>query len=151
MRLRRLCRLVLLMMLVLFPASSSFPTSPPGTGIFDAAVAPCAVSYEGLLWYRVPAGVFSPIDVRRERCAPGDLSPKPPSVPGWARPRKPTHAIFVAASLQEEYRQEGMPDLERIAQRYRVPVTWMVGSITYLTSDPAFYNAYRASNGDDME
>jgi hypothetical protein len=147
MRLRGLCRLSIV--LVLFLAGSSTPA--PGTGIFDAASKACAVSYEGIVWYRVPAGAFSPLDVRRERCPSGELSQGPPPVPGWARPRKPAKALFVATSLQEAYRQEGMPDLERVAQAHRVPITWLVGSITYLTSAAAFYNAYHASNGDDIE
>ena len=34
----------------------------PRTTVFDQSTSRCAVSYDGLLWYTVPAGSFSPID-----------------------------------------------------------------------------------------
>jgi hypothetical protein len=122
-----------------------------GVGVFDAATSNCAVSYDGFVWYSVPAGSFAPIDVTREQCATDALhSDTAPSIPSWAKPSGPTQALFVAASLQEKLPLGGMQILENIAKAHHVPVTWMIGLSAYL-SDITPYNAGHAENGDDVQ
>lgn len=125
-----------------------------GTGVFDAASAQCAVSYDGLLWYTVPAGSFSPVDVQRERCSPSTLQTMSnPPIPSWAKPDGPTKTIFVAASLQEAYVVGGMESLERAAASHHVPMTWLTIGSAYIAtpSQVAQYADYRAVNGDDVQ
>jgi hypothetical protein len=99
----------------------------------------------------VPAGSFSPIDVRFTQCGSFALartySRRPPA---WAIPSGPTHALFVATSLQQRYSISGMLALERIASRYSIPMTWMLGDLWWLgLSD--YYDRFHARNGDDVE
>jgi hypothetical protein len=122
-----------------------------GVGVFDASTSSCIVSYDGFVWYAVPAGSFAPIDVAHEQCAPSALKAKSATpVPSWAKPSGVTQTRFVAASLQEKLPLGGMQILENIAQAHRVPVTWLVGSSDYLL-DLTPYNAGHAQNGDDVE
>jgi hypothetical protein len=144
------CSLGLLCVVVLFLLRGS-STPAPGSGIFNAASASCAVSYEGVVWYRVPIGTFSPIDVRRERCAPEVLSRVASVLPGWARPHARTKAIFVATSLQEWYSVSGMHALESIASRHRVPMTWLVGNEGYVVWNTSWYRDNHMRNGDSIE
>lgn len=122
-----------------------------GIGVFDAATSQCSVSYDGLVWYSVPAGSFAPIDVAHEQCAADALQAQSsPVVPAWAKAPTATQAIFVATSLQEKLPLGGMQILEGIAQVHHVPVTWLLGSPAYLV-DLAPYNSEHAANGDDVE
>jgi hypothetical protein len=122
-----------------------------GQGIFDRAQTSCAVSEDGLLWYLVPAGSFSPIDVNREQCAPDALAAdSAPPIPAWAKPDGPTQTRFVAVSLQETYSLEGMELMESTAAAHHVPMSWMIGNSAYLL-DANTYTGYHASNGDDVE
>src|SRR5271165_6046695 len=62
----------------------------PGATVFDQSSSTCAVSYEGSIWYQLPAGQFSPIDVRQAHC-PNSLSTVgAPPRPSWAIPHGQT-------------------------------------------------------------
>ncbi len=127
------------------------PPSIPGIGVFDESAKACTVSYDGFVWYKVPSGSFSPIDVRQSTCGAGGLGDTPNAViPTWAIPSGPTKAIFVATSLQQAYSLTGMQMLEHDASTAHVPMTWMIGNSRYLSSS-ALYNEYHAQNGDDVE
>lgn len=122
-----------------------------GVGVFDASSQQCDVSYDGLIWYSVPAGSFSPIDVRQERCTATALRSDPaPPIPSWAKPSGATQAIFVATSLQQAYSIAGMQSIEAAAAPSHTPVTWMIGNSTYF-DDAALYNQYHQANGDDVQ
>lgn len=109
------------------------------------------MSYDGLIFYHVPASAFSPIDVRQERCNAATLgATQNVPVPSWAVPSGPTKAIFVASSLQQSYSLDGMQHLEADAAASHVPVTWMIANTAYLADAP-LYNHYHAQNGDDVE
>lgn len=121
----------------------------------DAASQQCSVSYDGLIWYTVPAAAFGPIAQQRSTCPRTALSLNAtPPIPSWAKPSGPTQAIFIAASLQENYAAGGMQTLEAVAAAHHVPVSWMMAnSPQYLATAAqiAAYDAYHASNGDDVE
>jgi hypothetical protein len=133
------------------------PVLPPpgpnraGIGIFDASSQSCSVSYDGLIWYAVPAGAFSPLDVKQEHCATTALQANPaPPIPQWAKPVQKTQAIFVATSLQEAYSVAGMQSIEAAATPNHTPVSWMIGNPMYL-GDSTLYDQYHQTNGDDVE
>lgn len=133
------------------PAPSSAPALQGASSVVDLSSTSCAVTYDGFIWYRVPAGEFSPIDVRRTLCGAFALDRElNPPRPRWAIPDGPTKARFVATSLQHKYAMSGMLSLERTAARHRIPVTWMVADLWWM-SLAGFYNAYHAANGDDVE
>lgn len=122
-----------------------------GIGVFDASSQLCEVSYDGFVWYSVPAGSFSPIDVRQERCAATALRSDPsPPIPAWAKPSGATQAVFVATSLQQAYSIPGMQSIEAAAAPSHTPVTWMIGNTSYF-EDAALYNQYHQTNGDDVQ
>lgn len=129
------------------------PSSPsiPGVGVFDASTGGCVVSYDQQIWYRVPGGAFSPIDIRASKCNAATLGSNPNApIPGWATPNGSTKAIFVATSLQQTYSVQGMEMLEADASASHVPMTWMIGNTEYL-ANASLYNQYHAQNGDDVE
>ncbi len=139
--------------------SSFVPTTTPqtssevaGASVYDASTMTCAVSYEGVVWYTIPAGSFSPIDVQKTQCAAHALTQaQAPPIPAWAKPQQPTQAIFVATSLQEGYSLGGMQALAQVAQAHHVPVSWLIGNGEYIDANASLYNSYHASNGDDVE
>jgi hypothetical protein len=116
---------------------------------------PCDISYDGLVWYMLPAGPFPPVDARFARCsAPAALSVNAaPSMPAWATPAGATQAIFIATSLMERpYSPEGVAALHAVATAARVPVTWMIGNVMYLQAgNYEIFNAYHKQDGDDVE
>jgi hypothetical protein len=119
--------------------------------VVDLSATACTVSYDGFIWYRIPRGFFSPIDVRETRCGAFALDRDfMPPLPRWAVPDGPTHARFLATSLQQQFSISGMSAIERTAERYHIPVTWLVGDLWW-TGLAAFYNAYHAVNHDDVE
>jgi hypothetical protein len=119
--------------------------------VVDASAQPCSVSYDGLLWYDVPAGAFSPIDVRQSTCPATALgSDMHPARPAWAIPRGPTQTRFVATSLQGPYSLEGMRSVEEAAAPHHVPVSWMIESFKYM-KDVQPYRTFHKANGDDVE
>ena len=134
---------------------STIPPPAPtvGYGVEDRSTQPCTVSYDGLIWYAVPAGSFSPIDVRFEHCsAVLNADPSPP-IPAWAKPTGPTGAVFVATSFLEAnnaYSVPGLQSIDAVATAAHVPVTWMIADMSWLQS-AALLNQYHASNGDDVE
>ncbi len=118
---------------------------------YDESSTSCAVAYDAGLWYRVPAGSFSPIDARYAQCGSFALSRSyvvaPPS---WAVPNGPTQTRFVATSLQQRFSLSGMLALERTASRYSIPMTWMLGDLWWIGLAD-YYNRFHAANGDDVE
>jgi hypothetical protein len=104
-----------------------------------------------VVWYRVPAGDFPPIDVRFAKCSSNALGRNlSPDRPQWSRPPAATQTRFVFTSLDEVISVEGMRNIERMAAAHRVPVTWMVGDIHHMAY-AADYNAFHAANGDDAQ
>jgi len=104
-----------------------------------------------MIWYTVPPGTFSPIDVRAAKCNTATLgATQQVAVPAWAIPGSTTKAIFVATSLQQAYSLLGMQRLEADASAAHVPMTWMIGNDEYL-ADAEVYDTYHAQNGDDVE
>ena len=132
------------------PEVAPSPPAIPGNGVFDESANACTVSYDDRIWYRVPAGAFSPIDVRASSCASGLGSAPNPPIPTWAVPSGSTKAIFVATSLQQAYSVTGMQMLESDAGAAHVSMTWMIANTQYL-ADASLYNQYHAANGDDVE
>lgn len=127
------------------------PAHIAGTGVLDESSQTCDVSYDGMVWYSVPTGSFSPIDVRQERCAAGALAANAsPAIPAWAKPSGPTKAIFVATSLQEAYSLAGMQSIETAASATHTPVTWLIGNPLYF-GNSSFYDSYHQANGDDVQ
>jgi hypothetical protein len=154
---RALQRAALLTLAGIVACARAGPLQPPRApaqperAVVDSSATACAVSYDGLVWYRVPAGRFAPIDVRRTQCGAFALDRdfRPPR-PRWAIPDGPTQARFVALSLQQRYSVAGMLALERAAARRHLPVTWLVGDLWWTGLAP-FYNFYHAVNGDDAQ
>jgi hypothetical protein len=130
---------------------SNQPTESSEPRIVDRSSQTCVVSYDGFVWYRIPAGAFPPIEIRNARCGFDKLSqtPKPP-LPGWSIPRGRTQTRFIATSLQQTVSLAGMQSLERDASAHRVPITWMIGNLGYIAY-AGIYNAYHASNADDVQ
>jgi hypothetical protein len=114
---------------------------------------PCEVSADGLVWYAIAAREFAPVDANRARCrrvATIGVDAHP-AIPSWARPPGRTRAVFVATSLQEAFRPDGMLPIHSIATATHVPVTWMIGNPLYVMRAFAQYDSYHAKNGDDVE
>ncbi|HYL27532.1 MAG TPA: hypothetical protein VEW74_06825 [Candidatus Nitrosotalea sp.] len=132
-------------------APSSLPASPRGSIVVDRSAAPCTVSYDGVIWYRIPSGGFPPMDVRFATCGfetlGRNLSPDPPR---WAMSSAATQTRFVFTSLQEVMSAKGSRDIERTAAAHGIPVSWMVGDIRYMAY-AADYNALHAAHGDDAQ
>jgi hypothetical protein len=119
--------------------------------VVDASTKPCAVSYDDMLWYAVPAGGFSPIDVRRSSCPGAALSANmSPPRPAWAIPRGSTQTRFVATSYQVAFLAEGMKSIHRIATAHNIPVTWMIGAFEWMKL-ANLYRTYHFANGDDVQ
>ena len=119
--------------------------------VVDQSVFPCTVSYDGVIWYRVPAGGFPPIDVRFATCNFRALGRNlSPDRPHWSIPLGQTQTRFVFTSLDEVISVKGMRNIERTAAAHHVPVSWMVGDIHHMAyaSD---YNAFHHDNGDDAQ
>jgi hypothetical protein len=137
--------------LVLALATMGAAAAPRGT-IVDTSTQACSVSYDGVVWYDVPAGAFPPIDVRQSTCDRSALGSDPaPARPAWAIPRGTTQTRFIATSLQEAYSAEGMASIENAAAPYHIPVTWMIGSFKYFRDYMRPYRSYHTANGDDVE
>jgi hypothetical protein len=129
----------------------SLPASHAASIVVDHSAVPCSVSYDGVIWYRVPAGDFPPIDVRAAKCGLKVLARNPsPDRPRWSIPSSATQTRFVFTSLDEVISVEGMRNIERTAAAHHVPVTWMVGDIHHMAY-AADYNAFHAANGDDAQ
>lgn len=130
---------------------SSLPASRAASTVVDRSAAPCTVSYDGVIWYRVPAGDFPPIDARLSKCGFKVLSRNlSPDRPHWSIPSTATQTRFIFTSLDEVISVEGMRQIERTAAAHHVPVTWMVGDIRHMAY-AADYNAFHAANGDDAQ
>ncbi len=140
-------------------AGSSLPTitgvpggTTPGATVFDQSSTPCSVSYDGVIWYQIPAGSFSPIDVKHARCSAGLSAIEAPPRPSWAIPRGATQTRFVATSLQQlHYVPGGMQSIEADARRNDLSVSWMAVALSYVTAVGDLYDLYHDHNGDDIE
>jgi hypothetical protein len=153
------CASLLCFALAACGGGGSSPAIPPAPGgstnpqatVVDASSQSCSVSYDGFVWYTVPAGGFSPIDVLQSKCARSSLSSNlSPARPAWSIPRGPTQTRFVATSLQDGDVLAGMQSIEGAAAPHGVPLSWMIGIFPYQTNADV-YRAYHASNGDDVE
>lgn len=132
------------------PVPSSAASYATGT-VVDRSAAPCRVSYDGVIWYRVPAGDFPPIDVRSATCGFNVLGRKlTPDRPHWSIPSRATQTRFVFTSLDEVISVKGTRNIERTAAAHHVPVSWMVGDIRHIAY-AADYNAFHRANGDDAQ
>jgi hypothetical protein len=130
---------------------SSLPASHATSSIVDRSAAPCTVSYDGVIWYRVPAGEFPPIDVRLATCDFKVLGRNlSPNRPHWSIPSAATQTRFVFTSLDEVISVKGVRNIERMAAAHHVPVSWMVGDIRHMAY-AADYNAFHRANGDDAQ
>ena len=124
----------------------------PGATVFDQSSARCSVSYDGLIWYEVPAGQFSPIDVKKARCPNGLTTIAGPPRPTWAIPRGATQTRFVATSLQQaHYVPGGMQSIEADARQNDLSVSWMAAAIGYVSGAADLYELYHQKNSDDIE
>ncbi|MFZ0031120.1 MAG: hypothetical protein WAK84_04525 [Candidatus Cybelea sp.] len=127
-------------------------STAPNSRVVDASSSACEVSYEGVVWYALPARSFSPIDYLRTRCNSAALSANPnPPRPAWAIPNGPTQTRFVATSYQQAYSLAGMRSIEGSAVAADLPESWMISNFKYLTDDTPLYNSYHEKNGDDVE
>jgi hypothetical protein len=130
---------------------SSVPSFRSQSIVVDRSYASCTVSYDGAIWYRVPAGDFPPIDVRLATCGFSvlgrNLSPKRPR---WSIAPAATQTRFIFTALDEVISLKGTRDIERTAAAHHVPVTWMVGDIRHMAY-AADYNAFHRDNGDDAQ
>ncbi len=130
---------------------SSLPASHAASTVVDRSAVPCTVSYDAVIWYRIPAGGFPPINVRFAKCGFKALGRNlSPDRPHWSIPSAATQTRFVFTSLQEAMSVEGTRNIERMAAAHRVPVSWMVGDIRHMAY-AADYNAFHAANGDDAQ
>jgi hypothetical protein len=119
--------------------------------VVDVGTQACSVSYDGLLWYAVPAGAFSPIDVRQTTCPSTALSATmSPPRPAWAIPRGATQTRFVATSYQVAYVPDGMKSIHRTAVAHDIPMTWMIGAFEWVKL-ANLYRTYHFANGDDVQ
>ena len=127
-------------------------STAPGAGVYDASMASCNVSYDGVIWYAVPAGGFSPIDVVKTTCGSGTLSSQgSPAIPKWAIPHGPTQTRFIATSLQQNYSLAGMQSIEAVAAPNNTPMSWLIGTPDWLRLAGSWYQKYHDQNGDDVE
>jgi hypothetical protein len=157
----RLIELPCLLLLCTFSgcAGTAVPPIPPvpggttpGATVYDESTATCSVSYEGVIWYRIPAGQFSPIDVRHARCPNGLSTIGAPPRPSWAIPRGRTQTRFVATSLQQaHFVSGGMQSIEADARQNQLSVSWMAAAIDYVAGAGDLYDLYHEKNGDDIE
>ena len=126
-------------------------TAPANGTVVDQSVFPCTVSYDGVIWYQVPAGGFPPIDVRFSQCDFRSLGRNlSPERPQWSIPLGRTQTRFVFTALDEMISMKGVRNIERTAAAHHVPVSWMVGDIRHMAY-AADYNAFHRDNGDDAQ
>ena len=125
--------------------------APPARIVVDRSSRPCTVSYDGFVWYRLPPGIFPPVEARYAKCGLESLSQvATPPLPSWSIPTGKTQTRFIATSLQQTVSLPGMQSLERDAADHHVPITWMIGNLGYIPFART-YNAYHAKNGDDVQ
>jgi hypothetical protein len=124
----------------------------PGATVFDQSSSACSVSYEGAIWYQVPAGQFSPIDVKQAHCPNGLSTVNAPPRPSWAIPHGQTQTRFVATSLQQaHFISGGMQSIEADARQNNLAVSWMAVAISFVAGVGDLYDLYHQNNGDDLE
>ena len=129
----------------------SLPVSRGVSTVVDRSSTLCTVSYDGVVWYRIPAGDFPPISVRFAKCGFKTLGRNlSPDRPRWSIPSTATQTRFVFTSLDEVISVKGVHNLERTAAAHHVPVSWMVGDIRHMAY-AADYNAFHRANGDDAQ
>src|SRR5215469_15766894 len=130
---------------------SSLPAFHAAGTVVDRSAAPCTVSYDGAIWYRVPAGDFPPIDVHLATCGFNVLGRNlSPDRPQWSIPSAATQTRFVFTALDEVISVKGVRNIERTAAAHHVPVSWMIGDVRHMAY-AADYNAFHHDNGDDAQ
>lgn len=135
------------------PLPSTPSSITKNAGVVDQSATSCSVSADNVIWYTVPSGGFSPIDAKYTNGCTGLSANRTPAVPSWAKPNGPTQAIFVAASLEEDYQPgalQGMQMMEQAVSAVHIPMTWMIGDPGYL-ANASLYQQYHTKNGDDVE
>ncbi|MFY9720467.1 MAG: hypothetical protein WAK16_12580 [Candidatus Cybelea sp.] len=139
-------------------AAGLAPTPPvpggttPGATVFDQGSSTCSVSYEGVIWYQLPAGQFSPIDVKQAHCQNSLSTINAPPRPSWAIPHGQTQTRFVATSLQQaHFISGGMQSIEAAARQNKLAVSWMAVAINFVNGAGDLYSVYHKENGDDIE
>ncbi len=133
-------------------SSSLGRTQPLGAtvAIYDrlSRIASCEVSSDGIVWYRINAGLFSPLRVVAHHCPTRALGIAPAPVPSWARPNGPTRAIFSAVTLVEAPRDRPVEPIQSLAHSLGVPLTYLLGS--WNPANVPFLTAAHAA-GDDVQ
>lgn len=120
--------------------------------MFDQSSSTCSVSYDGIIWYELPAGQFSPIDVKQARCPNGLSTINEPPRPSWAIPHGQTQTRFVATSLEQaHFISGGMQSIEAAARQNSLSVSWMAVAISFVSGAGNLYDLYHQNNGDDIE
>ena len=105
----------------------------PGATVYDQSSTTCSVSYDGVIWYQIPAGQFSPIDVKQTQCANSLSTIDAPPRPSWAIPHGQTQTRFVATSLQQaHFISGGMQSIEAAARQNNLSVSWMAVAISFV-------------------
>jgi hypothetical protein len=113
----------------------------------------CRFSSDGVVWY-VPRGRrFAPIVARYARCQAGALAglDGAPPIPDWARPHGPTHAVLVAASLQDDLSLAGTREMALLARNSGIPMSWFLGNLRQLALNGTFYDRQHRDYGDDLQ
>lgn len=124
----------------------------PGATVYDQSSTTCSVSYDGVIWYQIPAGQFSPIDVKQTQCSNSLSTIDAPPRPSWAIPHGQTQTRFVATSLQQaHFISGGMQSIEAAARQNNVAVSWMAVAISFVSAAGDLYSQYHQNNGDDIE
>jgi len=130
---------------------SSLPAYHAVSVVVDRSAVPCTVSYDGVIWYRIPAGDFPPVAVRWSKCGFNALGRNlSPNRPHWSIPSATTQTRFVFTALDEVIAVKGVHEIERTAAAHHVPVSWMVGDIRHMAY-AADFNAFHRANGDDAQ
>jgi hypothetical protein len=120
--------------------------------VFDQSSSICSVSYDGIIWYQLPAGQFSPIDVKRAHCPNGLSTIDAPPRPTWAIPHGQTQTRFVATSLQQaHFMPGGMQSIEAVARQNKLSASWMAVAIDFINGAGDLYSLYHQNNADDIE
>jgi hypothetical protein len=134
-------------------SGSAFAAQPPAMNApaYDhlTGAAACRVTSDGMVWYTVQPGAFSPLSVDANDCAAGMLGVAPAPIPSWAKPNGPTKAVFSAVSLVEKPRGGPIEPIADTAHAAGVPLTYLLGW-DWIPSNVPVIDAEHA-RGDDVQ
>ena len=119
-----------------------------------ARASDCRFSDDGLLWYEPAASVFPPVMARFVGCRHAHatlVAVADPGLPVWSIPSGPTHTLFVAGSLQDEFSRRGTLEMAALARSAGVPMTWMLGNLAQLRRNRDVYAHNHDAFGDDLQ